>query len=123
MVTAFTTPSYEQLHRMIDNNFVVVLLLHCQINLFPCRLLPLYAGIILISIGYENNLSTGPFGGFFVKGIYEDNCSKNWWTNLLYINNVVNDKQMVSSCPVECKLFGLMQDILDIMKRTTACSI
>jgi len=58
------------------------------------RLLPLYAGIILISIGYENYLSNGPFGVFFVDGVYENPCVKNWWTNLLYINNVVNDKQM-----------------------------
>ena len=64
---------------------------------FFCRLLPLYGGIILITVAYQNYIGFGPFSYWF-DGKYAVNpCDKNWWTNLLYINNFVSNSadQMV----------------------------
>lgn len=65
------------------------------------RLLPLYAGVILISIGYSNYIGSGPFNTFFVKGYFENPCETNWWTNLLYINNVYKNKGGELVCTIQ----------------------
>ena len=59
-----------------------------------CRLLPLYASVILITIAYSNYLGTGPFNTFYTKD-RENPCDKNWWTNLLYVNNFFKMEDMV----------------------------
>lgn len=63
------------------------------------RLLPLYGGIILITVAYQNYIGFGPFNNWFDGEYITNPCDKNWWTNLLYINNFVNNggTEMVSS--------------------------
>jgi len=55
------------------------------------RLLPLYGGIILITVAYQNYIGFGPFNNWFDGEYITNPCDKNWWTNLLYINNFVNN--------------------------------
>ena len=76
--------------------YLYTYILHIFIHFF-CRLLPLYGGIILITVAYQNYIGFGPFSYWF-DGKYAVNpCDKNWWTNLLYINNFVSNSadQMV----------------------------
>ncbi|XP_067945682.1 nose resistant to fluoxetine protein 6-like [Watersipora subatra] len=57
------------------------------------RLLPLYGAAILISVAYTNYLGRGPLNTWY-SGELKNFCDTNWWTNLLYINNVYKDKEM-----------------------------
>lgn len=41
------------------------------------------------------HISKGPNWDMFVGEEYR-NCRKNWWTNLLFINNYVDNNNMVS---------------------------
>lgn len=59
------------------------------------RLTPCYAILIGISATLVTYTGNGPqwwLGGIDVG---EEYCKKNWWTNLLYINNLVNTDEMV----------------------------
>merc|ERR1719494_366691 len=44
------------------------------------RLLPLYLGVILIAVGYYDYLGFGPFNWWYIPGVIDNNCVKNWWT-------------------------------------------
>ena len=76
-----------------------------------CRLLPLYGGIILITVAYQNYIGFGPFSYWF-DGKYAVNpCDKNWWTNLLYINNFVNnggDQMVRLILPIKAFIFVVL---------------
>ncbi|KAK0407460.1 hypothetical protein QR680_019206 [Steinernema hermaphroditum] len=56
------------------------------------RLTPPYIMLILFFVAYMKHLTIGPLQ------LHEDqqvqNCVDNWWTNVLYVNNLVNDDRM-----------------------------
>ena len=58
------------------------------------RLLPLYAGTIMIAVTYMDYIGFGPFNYWNQDGTNKA-CETNWWTNILYVNNLVNTDQMV----------------------------
>ena len=66
-----------------------------------CMLVFFYATIFY-------KLGSGPRWDLVV-GPEREYCQKNWWTNLLFINNYVNEHQMVSySYIVLIKLFNII---------------
>ena len=96
----------------IDKSFCCCLAFCKVINWPMCffllyRLLPLYAGIILISVGYSDYLGFGPYNWWYIPGVRDNPCIKNWWTNLLYINNFVNNKEMVRLWTTLCTINGI----------------
>jgi hypothetical protein len=50
------------------------------------RLVPLYFIVMLISWNIVPIVGSGPFWFLYINEIQEK-CSRNWWTNLLFINN------------------------------------
>jgi len=70
-----------------------ILLMYIQRYL---RLTPAYAFMILFSVGFLKFFGAGPYWREYVD-IQKSQCITNWWTNLLYINNVY---------PVENKCYG-----------------
>lgn len=57
------------------------------------RLTPTYAILVGIGATLVNYAGNGPFWFAVQRG--EEYCRSNWWTNLLYINNLVKTKEMV----------------------------
>ncbi|XP_050074224.1 O-acyltransferase like protein-like [Anopheles maculipalpis] len=49
------------------------------------RLLPLYLFMILFHASWYPRLYKGPIGDRF-----QDHCTTNWWTNVLFLNNYIN---------------------------------
>lgn len=58
------------------------------------RLTPAYAMMIGFYATLFYKFGTGPYWDTWV-GSNKDFCRKNWWTNLLYVNNYVNVPSMV----------------------------
>lgn len=62
------------------------------------RLLPLYVGVILVSVAYTKYVNFGVWAPNYEEGKAIPNfCETNWWRNLLYINNVYDAANSVSS--------------------------
>ncbi len=59
------------------------------------RLTPTYAILVGISATLVSYAGNGPL--WFLIEAAEENCRKNWWTNLLYINNLYKTDQMVKN--------------------------
>lgn len=59
-----------------------------------CRILPLYGVLILFYAVFGKYLGAGPLFDWQSQNIV--NCQTNWWANLLFINNFVNAREMVS---------------------------
>ncbi|XP_046606179.1 nose resistant to fluoxetine protein 6-like [Neodiprion virginianus] len=57
------------------------------------RLTPLYMLVVLFNATVMPMMGSGPYWEARV-GFERDNCAKNWWTNLLYINNYVHPNKM-----------------------------
>ncbi|XP_046630291.1 nose resistant to fluoxetine protein 6-like isoform X1 [Neodiprion virginianus] len=57
------------------------------------RLTPLYMLVVLFNATLMPMMGSGPYWESRV-GFERDNCVKNWWTNLLYINNYVRPNEM-----------------------------
>ncbi|KAL1395086.1 hypothetical protein pipiens_011497 [Culex pipiens pipiens] len=57
-----------------------------------CRIIPSYAFIILLQVGFMKRLMDGPMGQQFI-GESQENCRRWWWTNLLFFNNYVRTNQ------------------------------
>ncbi|XP_066267576.1 nose resistant to fluoxetine protein 6-like [Branchiostoma lanceolatum] len=57
------------------------------------RLTPTYIFVLMLWMWVFPYMFSGPFWPPAPNGI-DPNCGDNWWTNLLYINNVVNDNRM-----------------------------
>ncbi|BFZ20625.1 hypothetical protein BsWGS_23663 [Bradybaena similaris] len=55
------------------------------------RLTPPYMLTLLVVTGLQKYLGSGPQ---WPSGADDENCVNNWWTNLLYINNLVNTDKM-----------------------------
>ena len=54
------------------------------------RIWPLYAAVIFLAHPVMARLGSGPFWDAFVHdSLAGDNCRNWWWTNLLFVNNVV----------------------------------
>lgn len=61
---------------------------------YTFRLTPLYVVAILVSVAFETYIGSGPLMNW--AGPTIGICKKNWWLNLLYVNNLVveADKQV-----------------------------
>ncbi|XP_066586276.1 nose resistant to fluoxetine protein 6-like [Prorops nasuta] len=57
------------------------------------RLTPLYMIIIFFHSLILPHLGTGPLWKYRV-GIEHDNCGKNWWASMLYVNNYVRNEEL-----------------------------
>ncbi|KAF2894965.1 hypothetical protein ILUMI_11198 [Ignelater luminosus] len=60
------------------------------------RLTPVYAFVIFYWASIFNHIGSGPLWKLVVSPEVQD-CRENWWINLLYLNNYVNDKHMITS--------------------------
>ena len=49
--------------------------------------------VLMVSVCLSKYSGSGPF--FPKDGFEIDYCRASWWTNLLYINNLVNPSKMV----------------------------
>lgn len=58
------------------------------------RLTPVYAFVIMFEATWQYKMIHGPFWKT-VTETEKSFCRRNWWTNLLYVNNYVNQSQMV----------------------------
>ncbi|XP_012257252.2 nose resistant to fluoxetine protein 6-like [Athalia rosae] len=56
------------------------------------RLTPLYMLVVFFNVTLLPLAGSGPYWEARI-GLDRDNCAKNWWTNLLYINNYVNPEE------------------------------
>ena len=72
--------------------------LHTLFCIVESRLLPLYTGTIMIAVTYMDYIGFGPFNYWNQDGTNKA-CETNWWTNILYVNNLVNTDQMVGHLP------------------------
>lgn len=59
------------------------------------RLTPTVAAMIAFETTWFVHMGRGPNWDFGVAEEYR-NCRKNWWTNLLYINNYIDNNNMVN---------------------------
>lgn len=66
-----------------------------HVLLFFPRLTPIYMIIIWLYVGLRPYLSAGPQKPL----VFEDEnfCSKNIWTNVLYLNNIIYPKEQVNA--------------------------
>lgn len=58
------------------------------------RILPMYITVIAIFALFLPYMGDGPLWKYFIHTEVEY-CHKNWWTNMLFINNYVNSHKMV----------------------------
>lgn len=57
------------------------------------RLLPAYIGLICITLLF-GQLRAGPLWSEAVQRPVIDNCELSYWTNLIFLNNFINTRQM-----------------------------
>lgn len=57
------------------------------------RLTPVYAILVGVGATLLTYMGKGPMWAYLETS--EENCRKNWWTNILYVNNLVNTNKMV----------------------------
>ncbi|XP_046733955.1 nose resistant to fluoxetine protein 6-like [Diprion similis] len=77
----------RELDRRKRLNFIALMLIRFL------RLTPLYMLVVLFNATLMPMMGSGPYWEAKV-GFERDNCAKNWWTNLLYINNYVRPNEM-----------------------------
>lgn len=82
------------LERMAKHKFNFKIFILATIGRY-IRLTPAYAIVILVNATFVYRLSSGPYWEQLV-GSERQRCRENWWTNVLYINNQVHWKDMVS---------------------------
>ena len=58
-----------------------------------CRVTPVYMMVIVLVIFVVPHVGSGPLWPELAR--YNQHCHTHWWTNLLYINNLVHADQMV----------------------------
>ncbi|XP_013404080.1 nose resistant to fluoxetine protein 6 [Lingula anatina] len=79
----------RQLHREngVKTRTMVMYYVHRYI-----RLSPLYFMVLFIYVALQNYMGRGPMSA---RSIYDQQfCEWNWWTNLIYVNNVVKNKEL-----------------------------
>lgn len=62
---------------------------------FFLRIFPVYATLIATYIFILPYLNDGPYWRMMIYRETE-RCQKNWWTNVLFINNYVNTDELVN---------------------------
>ena len=68
--------------------------------MFICRLTPIYMIVLMAFTCLYRYLMAGPFAPSHIGEV--ENCRTSWWTNLLYINNLVEVDKQVGICPSVC---------------------
>ncbi len=71
----------------ITFGFILKYYIHRYIRLTPPLLI-----MILISLTLSKYFGSGPF--YPKEGFETEGCKYNWWTNLLYVNNIVEPQKM-----------------------------
>lgn len=71
----------------ITFSFILKYYIHRYIRLTPPLLI-----MILISLTLSKYFGSGPF--YPKEGFETEGCKYNWWTNLLYVNNIVEPQKM-----------------------------
>ena len=66
-------------------------------SFFTLRLTPTYMFVLMLWMWVLPYMFSGPFWPQAPNGL-DPSCQDNWWTNLLYINNVVNLEREVGRC-------------------------
>lgn len=59
------------------------------------RLTPLLAVCVVVSMTIFRYFGTGPLWPFYNSMAVEENCRKNWWATLLYIQNYYDADNIV----------------------------
>jgi len=59
------------------------------------RILPLYGVLVLVYAAFGQYLGAGPL--FDWESARVRDCNNNWWASLLFINNFVKPREMVSA--------------------------
>lgn len=62
---------------------------------FIFRIFPVYCSLIVVYIFILPYLNDGPYWKIIVYKEVE-RCQKNWWTNVLFINNYINTDEQVN---------------------------
>lgn len=58
--------------------------------------MPTYATVMTLTVLLTKYLGQGPF--FPLNGFEpQDNCRKNWWLNILFVNNFLKQEDMVNN--------------------------
>ena len=61
-----------------------------------CSLSPVYMILIGVLVSLFVYFGDGPLWPYFdLTHLLYDACKNNWWTNLLYVNNIVHPSQQV----------------------------
>lgn len=83
--------SYSLLNEFEENKTF----LHVLYKIFRriLRIFPAYAAMILFTVSIAHHMGNGPFYKPFMSSISE-NCEKNWWAALLFIQNYYNPMQL-----------------------------
>lgn len=68
---------------------------------FNCRLTPTMLIVLAFHSTWLVHLTRGPFWDQTVGEEYR-RCRRNWWTNMLYVNNFINKEKMVK---IKAKIF------------------
>ncbi len=63
------------------------------------RITPPYMLVLMFNVALSRYIGTGPF--FPKNGFETDFCRNTWWTNLLYVNNLVNTDTPVSKLEID----------------------
>ncbi|KAJ3650137.1 hypothetical protein Zmor_021845 [Zophobas morio] len=83
------------------------------------RLTPTLAFVVAFHCTWLIHISRGPFWDKIIGDEYR-NCRKNWWTNLLYINNYVNKEEMCLQqtwyLATDTQLFLIFLIVIYVMK-------
>ena len=75
-------------------NYCTIFLSLSRIYLY-CRITPAYGISILIYSTFWWYVWDGPLHTYTTPGQFDGPCANHWWTNLLYINNIVLDTSQV----------------------------
>lgn len=67
--------------------------------------MPPYAIAFMISQTLTKYLGTGPL--YPKDGFEENRCRKSWWTNILFINNLVLQNTVVKYINIKCNFFEI----------------
>ncbi|XP_022913044.1 nose resistant to fluoxetine protein 6-like [Onthophagus taurus] len=119
LVTYGLISQYEK--RFINPGFVIFLRY--------MRLTPLYALVIFYYVTILNYIGSGPLWKMIVTDGESMDCRNNWWTNILYINNYVNEDHICMtqtwylSCDIHYFIIAIILIIIGRNKKKVAIGL